>query len=167
MDPARESASRARQVTVRDLMRRDVVTVSPDATLRELIRLLARHRVSGVPVVNEDRKVLGMVSMTDLSWLADSLADEEWGSGARARAVEHLDGKRASDIMTPDVFGVGPDASVAELARFFARTGLRRAVVVERGTLVGIVSAIDLLSLVAGGSRLPVPEGGPSSQDRG
>ena len=143
-------APSAPQPTVADLMRRDVVTIAPDATVRELTRLLDRHRVSGVPVVDENRRVLGMVSVSDLRWLADWFAGEEWGFGVRARAAEHLDRKRVRDIMTPDVFGVGPDATVQELALFFARTGLGRAVVMEGGRLVGIVSAIDLLRLVAG-----------------
>ena len=51
--------------------------------------------------------------------------------------------------MTPDVFGVEPDATIAELAAFFARTGLGRAPVLEDGKLVGIVSVIDLLTILA------------------
>lgn len=156
-----EARTRAPRLTVADLMRRDVVTTSPDATVRELARIFVRHRVSGVPVVDEERRVLGMVSVTDLGWLADWLAGEEWGFGVRSRAVEHLDHKRVRDVMTPDVFGVGPEASVAELALFFARTGLGRAVVTEGGKLVGIVSMIDLLSLVAGGKPAAA---GPTSR---
>jgi len=51
--------------------------------------------------------------------------------------------------MTPDVFGVEPGSSLAQLAAFFSRTGLGRAVVLEHGKLVGIVSVIDLLGWIA------------------
>lgn len=136
--------------TVADLMRRKVVTVSPSATVRELVDLLRTEGISGVPVVDQDGKVVGTVSSSDLMWLSDWLAGEEDDSGeGRARTAQQLAVKHVSDVMTPDVFGVAPDASVEELARFFARTGVGRAVVLERDKLVGIVSVIDLFALIA------------------
>jgi predicted transcriptional regulator len=56
---------------------------------------------------------------------------------------------KVRDVMSPDVFGVEPDSSLAELARFCSRTGLGRAVVLEHAKLVGIVSVIDLLGLIS------------------
>ena len=138
--------------TVADLMRRDVVTVSPATTVRELVDLLRRHGISGAPVVDQARRVVGMVSETDLMWLADWFAEEPGSHGVRSRAAEHLehvDEKTVGDVMTADVFGVGSRASLAELAAFFARTGLGRAVVLEDGKLLGIVSVIDLLGVLA------------------
>ena len=135
--------------TVADLMRRDVVTVSPATTVRELVDLLRRHGISGAPVVDQARRVVGMVSETDLMWLADWFAEEPGSYGVRSRAAEHLDQKTVGDVMTADVFGVGSRASLAELAAFFARTGLGRAVVLEDGKLLGIVSVIDLLGVLA------------------
>jgi CBS domain-containing membrane protein len=135
--------------TVADLMRRDVVTASPANTVRELVDLLRRHGISGAPVVDQARRVVGMVSETDLMWLADWFAEEPGSHGVRSRAAEHLDQKTVGDVMTADVFGVASHASLAELAAFFARTGLGRAVVLKDGKLLGIVSAIDLLGVLA------------------
>jgi CBS-domain-containing membrane protein len=133
--------------TVAGLMREEVVTVSPSDSIRKLTQTLRRHGVSGVPVVEGDRRVVGTVSVSDLMWLSEWFA--EGGRANETGVAEHLDEKKVRDVMTPDVFGVGPEASLAELARFFARTGLRRAVVLDHGKLVGIVSVIDLLDLIA------------------
>ncbi len=141
--------TRAAPSTVADLMRRDVVTVSPSTTVRELVDVLRRHGISGVPVVEPAGRVVGMVSETDLMWLADWFAERPESNGMRGRAAEHLDEKTVGDIMTADVFGVASDASLAELAAFFARTGLGRAVVIEDERMVGIVGVMDLLGLLA------------------
>jgi CBS domain-containing protein len=138
--------------TVADLMNRDVVTVSPSTSLRELVRLFRRHGISGAPVANAALEVVGMVSETDLMWLADRFA-EGGTSGDPAGATRHLDERTVGDVMTADVFGVGPRATLRELAAFFARTGLGRAVVLEGGKLLGIVSVIDLLAVLADGSE--------------
>ncbi len=141
--------------TVADLMRHDVVTVPSTATIRELVDLLRQNRISGVPVVEAGYRVVGTVSVSDLTWLSDWLAGDS--ADGRTETTRHLDEKLVRDVMTPDVFGVEPDAGLQELAGFFSRTGLRRAVVLDGGMLVGIVSAIDLLGAIAeaapGGSR--------------
>ncbi|MDH3205170.1 MAG: CBS domain-containing protein [Gemmatimonadota bacterium] len=135
--------------TAADIMRTPVVTVSSTASLRELLNLLRRTGVSGVPVVGMDQKVIGTVSVTDLMWCSDRLAAEDADVDDSARAVRHLDETTVREVMTPDVFGVGPQASLAEVAAFFASTGLGRAVVLDSGELVGIVSVVDLLALFA------------------
>jgi CBS-domain-containing membrane protein len=134
--------------TVADVMRRDLVTVSPSASIRELVRLLNEHKISGVPVV-EDGRVVGTVSVTDLLWLSDARSLYEADPAERARAAERLDQRTVREIMSASVFGVGPDASLAELATFFARTGLSRAIVQRDGVLLGLVSGTDLIALIA------------------
>lgn len=138
--------------TVADLMRSDVITVSPEESVRGLIDLLCHHAVSGVPVVDADHAVVGTVSVSDLMWLSDRLI-EGVDSGEWEWAAEHLTERKVREVMTPDVFGVEPGSSLIELARFFARTGLGRAVVLDRGKLVGIVSVTDLLGWIARQAR--------------
>ena len=134
--------------TVADLMSPEVVTVSPNASLRAFARLLRRNRISGAPVVDETGRALGMASVSDLVWLCDLIAPEESDPDAAKRRRE-LDTRTVHEIMTPDVFGVGPEAGLAELARFFVRTGLHRALVLDDGRVVGVVSVVDLLGLAA------------------
>lgn len=143
--------------TVEDLMRRDVITIDPDASVRALARLLQDRGVSGVPVVDDDVRLVGTVSLTDILWLSDRLppllhrsGGGEDGEEDAGRGEGGSELGRVRDIMTPDVFGLEPSASVLELLDFFARTGLHRAPVVEEGRLVGIVSASDLLPLITG-----------------
>lgn len=155
-DERRES--RGTVVTVADLMRRGVVAVTPDASIRELIQILVGNGIDGCPVMERGGKVVGTVSTTDLLWLSDRLVpatpdSPEWND--RARDV--LDEKSVRDVMTPDVFGIPPDAGLEELSRFFSRTGLHRALVLEEGELVGIVSISDLLGLVAGRTTAGAP----------
>jgi CBS domain-containing protein len=146
IQPSDVRAAQSAPCNVAGLMREDVITISPSASIRELTHLLRRHRISGVPVVDDDRRVVGTVSVSDLMWLSEWYAE---GGQFGDRAPAHLDEKKVRDVMTPDVFGVESDSSLAELASFFSRTGLGRAVVRENGKLVGIVSVIDLLGLIA------------------
>jgi CBS-domain-containing membrane protein len=135
--------------TVADVMERRVVTISPSASVRELVDLLCRHGISGVPVVDERDGVVGTVSVTDLMWRSQLFAADGAESPKEDVATRGLDEGTVRDVMTPDVFGVAPDATLAELVRFFASTGLGRAVVLDGRRLVGIVSAADLLHLIA------------------
>jgi CBS domain-containing protein len=129
--------------TVADLMRRDVVTVSPSAPIRDVVRLFRRHGISGAPVVDERGKAIGMISETDLTWLMTRLDPPD--------ATANLLDLTVGEVMTGDVFGVAPDATISDLAAYFARTGLGRAVVLENGELRGIVSVSDLLGVLANG----------------
>ena len=134
--------------TVADVMRRDVVTVSPSVSIRELARLLRRHQISGVPVVEEGR-LLGMVSVSDILWLSEARSLYAEDPAERARAAKRLDQRTVREIMSASVFGVEADASLAELATFFARSAVGRAIVQRDGVLLGLVSATDLIGLIA------------------
>lgn len=149
-DTKRQRAAARATATVADLMRRDVVSVAPTTTVRDVVRRLVDHGISGCAVTDEGGKVIGTVSVTDLVWLSDRLVpvapdSPEW----LGRAREVLDEQTARDIMTPDVFGIGPGATLVELSEYFSRTGLHRALVMQDGELVGIVSISDLLALIA------------------
>jgi CBS domain-containing protein len=131
-------------------MRRDVITVSPSATIRDVVRLFRRHGISGAPVVDDRGLAIGMISESDLTWLMSRFV---WNGtdGPPGDATANLSDLIVSDVMTGDVFGVAPDSTMSELAAFFARTGLGRAVVLENGELRGIVSVSDLLGVFANG----------------
>lgn len=136
--------------TVSDLMTPDVVTISPDASVPELARVLARTGVSGLPVVEEDGTVVGTVSVADILWLSDQLVPLLAGGWTASYERKPPELGTVRDIMSPDVFGLEPGSSMRELCEFFSRTGLHRAPVLEDGELVGIVSISDLLPLIAG-----------------
>jgi len=122
--------------TVRDLMQREVVTAAPETTVREVAHLLADRGISGMPVATPSGEVLGVVSSSDLVRLA---------------AERPLDQLAVSEIMTPVSFSVGPDCSVRDLADFLVRGGIHRAMVLEDGRLLGIVTTMDVLAALADG----------------
>ena len=115
---------------VERVMTRDVVSVGPDATLREVAKLLVERRVSGVPVVDAEGAVLGVVSGSDLLGAA--------ADGGLLRTAAHA--------MTAPVVWIAADRPVREAADVMTRKRLRRLAVSNgRGELVGIVTRADLV----------------------
>jgi CBS domain-containing protein len=137
---------------VQDLMTTPVVTVGPETPFKEIVARLAEHRVSAVPVVDDGRRVLGVVSEADLLLKEEFPEPEQdlplwWTKRARldrAKAAASV----ARDLMTVAVVAVSPDATVAEAARRMHTAKVKRLPVVDRtGRLVGIVSRSDLLKV--------------------
>jgi len=137
---------------VKDLMTTPVVTVGPETPFKEIVARLAEHRVSAVPVVDDSRRVLGVVSEADLLLKEEFPEPEQdlplWWTGRarldRAKAAASV----ARDLMTVAVVAVSPDATVAEAARRMHTAKVKRLPVVDRsGWLLGIVSRSDLLKV--------------------
>jgi CBS domain-containing protein len=124
-----------------------VVAVRADAPFREIAALLRQHRISGVPVIDQAGKVVGVVSQTDL--LAKEAA-EPGGHPARLphRAAAKAGGLTAADLMTRPAVTTGPDELVARAARLMYSLRLQRLPVADHdGRLAGIVSRADVLSV--------------------
>jgi CBS domain-containing protein len=139
---------------VRDMMTTEVVTVEPSTPFKEIVARLAGRRVSAVPVVDADGRVLGVVSEADLL-LKEEYPDAEqdvplvW---TRRRRIERKKaaGTCARDLMTAPPVTVPPTATVAEAARRMHAAGVKRLPVVDGdGRLPGIVSRADLLRVFA------------------
>ena len=137
---------------VKDLMTTPVVTVEPTTPFKEIVARLAEHRVSAVPVVDDSRRVLGVVSEADLLLKEEFPEPEQnlplwwtrWARLDREKAAASV----ARDLMTVAVVAVSPDATVAEAARRMHTAKVKRLPVVDRGgRLVGIVSRGDLLKV--------------------
>ncbi|MBI4349098.1 MAG: CBS domain-containing protein [Elusimicrobia bacterium] len=143
----------------REVMRTRVLTARPDMTVRELARLLVEHRISGVPVVDEHGRLVGVVSQTDL--VRHELEPAEGGrdeTPAFYRDPEHAlprgfhseapDYTRVSEVMTPAVIAGTEDTPVVELARLMQRRHVHRVIITHRGALRGIVTSTDLLKVL-------------------
>jgi CBS domain-containing protein len=136
--------------TVNDVMTTTVVTVKQGASYKEMAALLRKYRVSAFPVLDDDQKVIGIVSEADL--LAKTALNADRG-GAMTAMVHHkelkkADGVTAGDLMSSNVVTVKPDDTVEQAARLMYHLQVKRLPVVDAGGyLVGIVSRADLLTV--------------------
>jgi CBS domain-containing protein len=135
---------------ISELMHRDVVSVSPETTLKEVAALLVEHRISGVPVCLPDGRVAGVVSEADIlvkeqvaplevSGLLGRLLDSAYGDHAR------FDAETAGEAMTSPAITVSPGQDVVEAARLMTSRRVNRLPVVDGTKLVGIVTRADLV----------------------
>ncbi|WP_213304041.1 CBS domain-containing protein [Paraburkholderia sacchari] len=141
-----------------DIMTTDVVSVVSTATVFEAAELMAKHHISGLPVVDEAGTIIGLVSEGDLlrrvetgtgkpqrSWLAEFLYS------TRKLAAEYLKehAVKVSDIMTENVISVLPATPLAEVADLLERHRIKRVPVVADGKVLGIVSRSNLVAALA------------------
>jgi CBS domain-containing protein len=156
----------------RDVMTAKVITVTPETPVAEVARTLLAHRISGVPVVDPQGRILGIVTEGDLMrrpdleterrrpWWLGMFADE------RARAEEYTKshGSRAEHVMTRNVVTVTEDTTVTEIAQLLERHRVKRVPVVRDGKLVGLVSRANLIQGLAAAREAPPA---PATDDRG
>lgn len=138
------------KTAVRDVMTSPVVTVTPTTGFRELAALLRNRGITGLPVVDVEGRLVGVVSEADLLLKEDRPLparrdDRSWGRREeRAKAASTV----ASGLMSRHVVTVRPEDSIADAARLMHRHGVQRLPVVDpAGGLLGIVSRGDLLKV--------------------
>lgn len=156
------SASTHALVRARDIMTRGAVTVPHTSTVAEAAALLEEEAIHGAPVVNSYGKVIGVVSRTDIArHLSESLEDAS--EGASRSVLEALISKRLAEdnevieglsspiqeAMSPNPVTAGPDATAGELAELMHREGIQRVFIVNEDRLIGVVSASDLMQVLA------------------
>lgn len=174
--PARQEM-RGRARRVRDAMQEQVIGVVPEMTVRELIHVLLEDSISGVPVLDSQGKLIGVVSATDVLRLAaegpqdvrgqcgmdTGIAREETENDIEQTEIEGLlefsedatpeayagfDDYRVRDIMTTIPFTLRPTDTLEDAARLFLGRRIHRALVVEDGSLRGVITPFDLIGAV-------------------
>jgi CBS domain-containing protein len=143
----------AKALLARDIMTREICTVRPDASLQDIARLLVDRHISALPVTDEDDRIVGIVSESDLlrrgetgterrrSWWLELFVSPD----TLAREYVKAHGVRAIDVMTSHVHCVRESASLAEIADLMEAEHVKRVPVVRAGRLIGIVSRADLV----------------------
>ncbi len=138
---------------VRDVMTGEVVAVRRGASYKEMAARLRQYRVSAFPVIDENRRVIGVVSEADLL-AKEALAGDHAGIPAAITGILHhkdyqkAEGLTAGDLMTHPAVTVRPEDSVEHAARLMYTLQVKRLPVVDAGGyLVGIVSRADLLTV--------------------
>jgi CBS domain-containing protein len=140
-----------------DIMVAKVVTIGPNASVRDVANLLLNEHISAVPVLSEDGTLLGIVSEGDLmrraevgterhrSWWLEMLSSDE------ALAVEFVkaNARKVGDVMTRDVITANPETQVCDIASLMEKSSVKRVPIVKDGKVVGIVSRANLLQALA------------------
>ncbi len=138
------------RVRVADVMTREVATVPPGASVKEIARQIAQRRVSALPVVDVEGQVLGVVSEADLLLKAGRSEPPRrshlFGPRPSRAEREKAEGFTAADLMTSPALTVAPEAALADAARLMRERGVKRLVAVDdRGKLTGIISRGDVI----------------------
>ncbi len=114
-----------------DIMTRKVYTIYPEASAQEAAQLLDQHRISGLPVVDHQQRIIGIITEADII------------------SKVNREGLRVSDIMSCEVIAVEEETAVNEIAALLTERKIKRVPVVSEGKLVGIVSRADIVHAVA------------------
>lgn len=159
-----EKAARTGGYKVRDVMQRNVISVSAEMTLVELAQVLTQRMISGAPVVDEEGEVVGVVSLADLVANTARTHAEMQPNEARPQYYrdvwmeeEVMDGftvedfssnMKVMDIMTPVVYVIGENDSLSELVNLMLGARIHRALVTNGESVVGIVTTMDLIRII-------------------
>jgi CBS domain-containing protein len=119
----------------KNIMTRDIITVKPNMTVKQLAMLLIKNQISGAPVAAEDGKIVGVVSEADI------LAKK---------------GRQVKGIMSTQVVSINEETPVEEIAKLMATHKIKRLPVMKGNKIVGIVSRADIVSAIALGSHVAI-----------
>jgi len=136
--------------TVKDVMTTHVIAVRPRAGYKEMAVMLRDQRISAFPVIDDDNKVIGVVSETDL--LAKEALEGTVPATLRSLTRQHVrsqvNGVTAAELMTKPAVTIGPDKPVTDAARLMFNMRVKRLPVTnDDGKLIGIVTRSDVLSV--------------------
>jgi CBS domain-containing protein len=145
-----------------NVMGTHVITVGPDQDVRTAAKLLVKHRISAVPVVDpQGGKLLGIISEGDLirraetgtdrphSWFLDIFTSPQ----ELAEDFVRSHARKVKDVMTREIVTASPDTSLRQIATLMEKHGIKRVPIVGNGQLVGIVSRANLVQALASHSK--------------
>lgn len=141
---------------VADIMTREVITVEPDASIMEAARLMLQHKISGLPVVNSSKDLVGVVTEGDFLRRRETGTERHrprWlefviGPGKLATEYTHESGLKVHEVMTEEVQTVTEDAPLDQAVHLMERYRVKRLPVVRGRQVVGIVTRSNLVRAV-------------------
>ncbi len=148
-------------LTAFDIMTKNVVTVTRGTSIRELAEIMTRHRIGSVPVVDDEGKLVGIVTESDLieqdksfhiptvislfDWVIYLESEKKF-----EKELKRMTARTVGDIFTREVLTVAPDTPVSKIADIMSDKKIHSLPVIDGDNLVGIVARIDLIrSMVA------------------
>ena len=158
---------------VKDVMTRNVISVGPDETILKAARLMLQNRISGLPVIDKDGELMGIVTEGDFlrrGELGTQRRRPKWlefivGPGRLADEYVHASGRKVDEIMTTDPVTVTEDDTLEKVVEVMERRHVKRLPVTKSGRMVGIISRANLMHALASFAR-DVPERVPSNNSQ-
>lgn len=161
--------------SAKDMMERDVITIRKGASIEEALRLMAENNISGLPVVDTEGNLVGMISETDVLlkgqgstsaprmalyglWVMPDELVEEIYRRSRGTLVE--------DAMTPKVITFTEESAVTDIARVMIEHNINRVPIVRDGKVVGIISRSDIVRAMARLVNGPMPSDSKEDHER-
>ncbi|NYH14155.1 CBS domain-containing protein [Paraburkholderia bryophila] len=140
-----------------DVMTSNVISVTPEMTVKEVARMFVENGISGAPVLDPDGHVAGMISEGDLLRRSEIGTEERprtswldlWSASHEARDYIKTHALKVRDVMTAGVVSVQPDTPLGEVAGILETRRIKRVPVMKAGRLVGIVSRANLVQALA------------------
>lgn len=140
----------------RDIMTSEVITTTPETSVTEVAALLDKHLISGVPVVDREDWVVGVITQSDLVARARDLELPPTISlfdlrlvletpGHFKKRLEKMLGTTVAEVMTSEPFTVYPETPVNQIAELMEKKKVHTIPVLEGGKLVGVIGKIDLI----------------------
>ena len=122
-------------MNAKDIMTRDIITVSPNMTIKNLATTLIKNQISGAPVAGKNGKIVGVVSEAD---------------------IVAKKGKDVKAIMSKKIISVGEETTVEEIAQLMTTHRIKRVPVMRDNAVVGIISRADIVSAIARGEHIAI-----------
>ncbi len=153
------------QLTAKDIMTTDVLKAQADWSLDRLAEFFIENSISGAPVISEQNKLIGVVSLTDII-KNDTFSENDPNSYSPHEYYLHNLENRYSkaeisslciggeplttvgDIMTPIIFNVSEDTTIQKVAESMIKNRVHRIFVTQSGNIVGVISSIDMLKII-------------------
>lgn len=144
-----------------DIMSKDVLTIKPDTTIEEIAHIMAEKNIGGLPVVDGDGMLVGIVTQKDMLYkdieprfpaVVEILGSMIFLAGIRQYREDFrkLVATKAEDIMTRDVLTVSEDTDIKRIAEIMVDKNINRVPVIRDGKLVGIIARGDIVRHIAG-----------------
>ncbi len=151
----------------RDIMTVNVLKVSPETSIAEAAKIMMANRISGLPVVDGDGHLLGIITEGDMLRRSEIFGERPWWtaptapSEARAEAYVKSHSNKVGDVMNREVVTIDENEPVDRVALLLESHGIKRVPVVKDGRISGIVSRANLLrTLATTGARPAQPQDG-------
>jgi CBS domain-containing protein len=148
------------------IMTKYITTVTPHTSIEDAANIMLRCHLSGIPVVNDDGSLVGIVSESDFLRRSEIGTERKRspllrffaGTGKLATEFVHQRGRKVEDVMTPDPITVNEQTPLSDLVELMEKRGIRRLPVMSGRVLVGIVTRSNLLQAVASmANEIPDP----------